>query len=282
MKTCSKCKVEQPLSSFPKSGGNGKLSSWCRGCHHARYAEKKSAIQQEAAAGMHGFDPVRRMEEAMALRGVTIKALADSVGLSAGNVGLWFNGKSKPRQKSLMAAFNFLGLEMPLSLKRSKDGHIPMAIKSCDCCGAAFPVYKAGVRFCSRVCAGKDLSQRQLGAANARWRGGETVTKHSGGGYIKELSPGHPYRDAGGYVMQHRLVMEKVIGRYLLPTERVHHKNGDRQDNRPENLELWTGVDATKKDPHGVRVVDKVLDLIERLTPGERNRVSERLRILNE
>ena len=53
MKTCSKCKVEQPLSSFPKSGGNGKLSSWCRGCHHARYAEKKSAIQQEAAAGMH-------------------------------------------------------------------------------------------------------------------------------------------------------------------------------------------------------------------------------------
>ena len=78
--------------------------------------------------------------------------------------------------------------------------------------------------------------------------------------------------------MQHRLVMEKVIGRYLLPTERAHHKNGDRQDNWPENLELWTGVDASKKDPHGVRVVDKVLDLIDRLTPSERAKVAARLK----
>ena len=77
--------------------------------------------------------------------------------------------------------------------------------------------------------------------------------------------------------MQHRLVMEQVIGRPLLPTERVHHKNGNRQDNRPENLELWTGVGTSKKDPHGVRVVDKVLDLIDRLTAEERARVAAKL-----
>ena len=81
----------------------------------------------------------------------------------------------------------------------------------------------------------------------------------------------------GKKVMQHRLVMERVIGRPLLASERVHHKNGKRDDNRPENLELWTGVGTNKKDPHGVRLVDKVRDMIDSLTKEERMLVLKKL-----
>ena len=77
--------------------------------------------------------------------------------------------------------------------------------------------------------------------------------------------------------MQHRLAMEEKLGRKLEPHERVHHKNGKRDDNRPENLELWTGVGTNKKDPHGVRLVDKVCDMIDSLTKEERMLVLKKL-----
>ena len=84
----------------------------------------------------------------------------------------------------------------------------------------------------------------------------------------------------GKRVVQHRLVMEEVLGRPLKTSERVHHKNGKRDDNRPENLELWTGVGSSKKDPHGVRLVDKVVDMLDSLTKQELVKVQSRLKEL--
>ena len=61
-------------------------------------------------------------------------------------------------------------------------------------------------------------------------------------GYIYQLAPGHPHATKHGYVMQHRLVMEQAIGRYLRPDEQVHHRNHVRDDNRLDNLELMASV----------------------------------------
>ncbi|MFZ4537178.1 HNH endonuclease [Propionivibrio sp.] len=75
-------------------------------------------------------------------------------------------------------------------------------------------------------------------------------------------------RVLGKKILQHRMVMEGILGRKLERKEHVHHKNGDRKDNRPENLELWQG--AGKKDPSGVRVIDAARNLLNQLSAEDR------------
>ena len=71
---------------------------------------------------------------------------------------------------------------------------------------------------------------------NPVWKGGRYKRQD---GYIAILKPDHPFADTyHGYVLEHRLVVEDYLGRYLTPSEVIHHKNGKRDDNRLENLEL--------------------------------------------
>ncbi len=74
------------------------------------------------------------------------------------------------------------------------------------------------------------------GAKNPAWRGGRIVDK---GGYVLIHNPDHPAANSGGYVREHRLVVEGVIGRQLTPTEVVHHRDDDPANNHPDNLYLY-------------------------------------------
>jgi len=73
------------------------------------------------------------------------------------------------------------------------------------------------------------------GEKNYFWNGGKYRMKS---GYICIWIPEHPFANNDGYVLEHRLVMEKHIGRYLTKEEVIHHINGKKDDNRIDNLEL--------------------------------------------
>jgi hypothetical protein len=80
----------------------------------------------------------------------------------------------------------------------------------------------------------RKLSGVFKGANNPMWKGG----KRNQNGYVFVLAPEHPKVYRGGYYPEHRIIMEKKIGRILESYEIVHHRNGKRNDNRIENLEI--------------------------------------------
>jgi len=80
-----------------------------------------------------------------------------------------------------------------------------------------------------------------VGKGAPNWRGGIRTS----GKYVYVFMPEHPFHDYKGCVLQHRLVMEESLGRYLTKDEIVHHINYSKKDNRLENLQLMTRAEHT-------------------------------------
>ena len=116
------------------------------------------------------------------------------------------------------------------------------AASAYDSCVCGLPKQKRSAT-CSRCFV-------QTGSANANWKGGKTYHRK---GYVLVKTRDHPKATKNGYAFEHVLVMEAMLGRFLVPGETVHHRNGVKDDNRPENLELWI-----KPQPSGIRASDAI------------------------
>lgn len=79
------------------------------------------------------------------------------------------------------------------------------------------------------------ISEKMSGDKSPHWKGGTTVND----GYILTVCKDHPKADKDGYVLEHRLVMEEKLGRYLTDEEIVHHRDENRANNDISNLFLF-------------------------------------------
>ena len=136
-----------------------------------------------------------------------------------------------------------------------RRGSEPYSVKcaNLDCDNEFMVVGKSTRRYCSKEC--KKIAQRSPKTNWMRSWDIEDLEKALTSGTRAVLPSGYilvRVRPAM-HIYEHRLVMEQKVGRALRSDERVHHINGDRSDNRVENLELWSS-----SHPAGQRVIDKV------------------------
>jgi len=84
------------------------------------------------------------------------------------------------------------------------------------------------------------------GDNHPNWKGGRLTRKDKNRDevYIQVICKTHPHATVRGYMLEHRLIMEEALGRYLKPEEVVHHINGIGTDNRLENLKLFPNNSA--------------------------------------
>lgn len=138
---------------------------------------------------------------------------------------------------------------------------------SCKLCGKMVYIPKHRLKtfgYCSRKCSAKEAYKSRIytsvskeirekisktlvgkyrGYKSPHWKGGRY--SHADG-YIYLYAPNHPYKNKDGYVFEHRLVIENYLQRFLSKDEHIHHKNGIKNDNRLENLKIFSNSQHLK------------------------------------
>jgi len=99
------------------------------------------------------------------------------------------------------------------------------------------------VRFCSNKCIGQSR-KKYLDIPDCLENSERKLDKNLG--YVRIYAPMHREANTWGYVYEHRVIAEQIIGRDLKKDEVVHHINGKRWDNRPENLQVMDKREHSK------------------------------------
>jgi hypothetical protein len=84
-------------------------------------------------------------------------------------------------------------------------------------------------------------------------------------GYVLVYKPEHPRADRVGYVLEHILVAEQMLGRFMYAHEKVHHKDGDRTNNVPENIQIITQGNHLRIHKPSVKFSKEDIELLKRL-----------------
>lgn len=124
-------------------------------------------------------------------------------------------------------------------------------------------------RTCKRLGLATQRTGPRSGEKHPDWKGGRILV----GRYWYVWTNTHPNRTKQNRVAEHRLVAEATLGRYLLRTEVVHHKNGNPKDNRPENLEVF--------QTNALHLKDELTGRIPNWTPEGKARILEGVRRSN-
>jgi hypothetical protein len=203
---CAGLRKRKPESEIPE-----RLCEWCKQPFRSRDSRQRRCSHRCAAEEMHSRREVTTPDSEEPIN-------ASNPSFSRDDSGQWWYlaGPSASRTRAY--------------------------IKKCERCGrSALRSIFHKTRFCTRRCA-----VLQAAAENRKARSGDNSHLWNGGkirrrGYVLVYAPDHHSVLGTGrkYVLEHRVVMEQVLGRPLDRHEQVHHKNGVRDDNKPENLELW-------------------------------------------